>query len=221
MVDIFDEVDEELRADRAEALLKRYAGHLVVGAVLIVALTGGWQGWRWWEARRDLAAAEAFLGAMRTAEALPADSQAPAKITAAEAFQTLAADAPTGYRTLARLRAAGLRAAAGDLPGALTLWNEVAADSAADPILRDHANLAWVQHQIDSGNAAQLQARLAPLMAADNPWRALAAEAAALIELRLGRTEQARTALKALSTDTKAPDGVRARANGLLAQLGG
>ena len=33
MVDIFDEVDEELRADRAEALLKRYGGVIDGAAV--------------------------------------------------------------------------------------------------------------------------------------------------------------------------------------------
>lgn len=221
MVDIFDEVDEELRADRAEALFKRYLPHILAGATLIVAGTAGWQGWKWWEARRDQAAATAFVTTMRAADALPADAAGPARILVAEEFQKLAADAPTGYRALARLRAAALRAAGGDLPGALTLWNEVANDTAVDPILRDYAALVWVQHQVDRGDAGMLQARIAPLTVPGNPWRAMAAETSALVDLRAGRTEQARTALKTLAADTTAPDGVRARANGLLTQLGG
>ena len=221
VVDIFDEVDEELRADRAEALFKRFLPHILAGATLIVAGSAGWQGWKWWEARRDQAAATAFVTTMRAADALPADAAAPARIKVAEDFQKLATEAPAGYRALARLRAAALRAAGGDLPGALTLWNEVANDSSVDPILRDYAALVWVQHQVDGGDPAMLQARVAPLMAATNPWRAVASETAALIELRAGRTDQARAALKALAADTTAPDGVRARANGLLTQLGG
>ena len=39
--------------------------------------------------------------------------------------------APEGYKTLASLRAAGVKADAGDLPGAVALWNGVAADSGA------------------------------------------------------------------------------------------
>lgn len=221
MVDIFDEVDEELRADRAEALFKRYLPHILAGATLIVAGTAGWQGWKWWEARRDQAAATAFVATMRAADALPADAAAPARIQVAEEFQKLAADAPTGYRALARLRAAALRAAGGDLAGALTLWNEVASDSAVDAILRDYAALVWVQHQVDRGDPGMLQARIVPLTAPGNPWRAMATETAALVDLRAGRADQARAALKALAADTTAPDGVRARANGLLTQLGG
>lgn len=221
MVDIFDEVDEELRADRAEALFKRYLPHLLAGATLVVAATAGWQGWQWWQARQDQAAAAAFITTMRGADALPADAAAPARIEAAEKFQQLAAAAPAGYRALARLRAAGLRMQAGDPSGALTLLGEVSADSDVDPLLRDYATLLWVQNQIDRGDAAMLQARLAPLAVATNPWHSLAAEAGALIELRAGRTEQARIALKALAADATAPDGVRARANGLLTQLGG
>ena len=57
MVDIFDEVDEELRAERAQQLLKRYAGVIVAVALLIVAAAAGWQGWHWYQARRDQAAA--------------------------------------------------------------------------------------------------------------------------------------------------------------------
>ena len=38
MVDIFDEVDEELRAEKAKALLRRYGWLIVLGAVALLAL---------------------------------------------------------------------------------------------------------------------------------------------------------------------------------------
>jgi len=221
VVDIFDEVDEELRADRAQQLLKRYGGHLIALAVLVVVGVGGWQGWRWWEHRRDLAAAEGFLTAMRAAEALPADAPAAARLERAGSFEQLAATAPDGYRSLARLRAAALRAEGGDLPGALAQWEAVAADGSADAILRDHAALAWVRHQIDTGDPAALRARLAPLAGPGRPFRALALEASALLDMRLGNTDAARETLRTLAADTTAPDGVRGRANGLLTRLGG
>jgi len=221
VVDIFDEVDEELRADRAEALFKRYLPHILAAATLIVAAAAGWQGWQWWENRRDQQVATTFLATMRAAEALPPDAAAAERIRIADEFQKIADEAPGGYRTLARMRAAGLRANGNDIAGALALWSKVSDDSGVDPILRDYATLQWVQHQVDRGDPAMLQTRLSPLMAPANPWRALATEASALLDLRAGRTEQARTTLKALAADATAPDGVRARANGLLAQLGG
>jgi len=66
-----------------------------------------------------------------------------------------------------------------------------------------------------------LRARLAPLALPTNAWHALAQEAAALLDLRQGQTDQAKAALKTLAQDTTAPSGVRGRANGLLARLGG
>ena len=74
MVDIFDEVDEELRAERAQALLKRYGGVIVAAVLLIVAAAAGWQGWRWYQARQDQAAAAEYLTAMTLAEPTAAGS---------------------------------------------------------------------------------------------------------------------------------------------------
>lgn len=221
MVDIFDEVDEELRADRAQALLKRYSGVIIGAAVLIVAATGAWQAWNWWQMKQDLAAADAFLATQRQVEALAPTAATAERTALAEKFEQVAASAPAGYRVLARLRAAGLRAQAGDQAGAAAIALAVAADSATDPILRDYAQLLSVQYQIDEGDPAQLQARLVPLMAPDNTWRGLAREAQAMLTLRQGQTEQARTELRALAQDVTAPDGVRARANALLGRLGG
>lgn len=215
MVDIFDEVDEELRAERTQQLLRRYGGLIVAVALLIVGAAAGWQGWRWYEARQDRAAAVQFLGAMSLA------SQPANRPAAIAAFNGLANAAPDGYRTLARLREAALKADTGDLPGAIALWDEVAGDSSADPLLRDLASLMWAQHQIDSGDPALLQARLKPLAAPDNAWHALAQEQLALLDLRQGHADAAKTTLHRLAQDTTAPNGVRGRANALLQRLGG
>ncbi len=44
--DIFDEVDEDLRADRARKLLQKYGGLLVGAAVLVVIGVGGFKAWQ-------------------------------------------------------------------------------------------------------------------------------------------------------------------------------
>jgi hypothetical protein len=101
------------------------------------------------------------------------------------------------------------------------LWNRVADDAAADPLLRQAATLFAVEHALGTGDPAALAARLKPLVAADSPWHALAQEAQALLELKQGHDDAARTLLKQLAQDTATPEGVRGRANALLAQLGG
>ena len=220
MVDIFDEVDEDLRAERARRLLQRYGGFIVAAILLIIAGAAGWQGWRWWEERHDAASASAYLGAMFRADRLPPGT-AEGRAEAGAAFARVAAAAPEGYATLARLRAAALLADAGDLRAAAPLWDAVAGDGSADPLLRDLASLAWVQHHIDTGDPAALEARLKPLTAPDSAWRALALEAQALLDMRTGRADPAKEIFRQLAQDATAPDGVRDRANGLLNRLGG
>lgn len=212
--DILDEVEEDLRAERTKRLLARYGGVLVGAALLVVAGVAGQQGWRWYQSRGADQAAEAYLAAGRTAAEPNADLRA-----VAERYHTLAATAPDGYRTLARLRAAALRAEAGDRPGAIGEWDGIARDAAIDPLYRELATLLWAMHSIDAGDAAAIEARLAPL--AEGPWRASVEEVRALAAMKRQDAEAAKRILTGLSVNLMAPQGVRDRAGRLLAELGG
>lgn len=220
MVDIFDEVDEDLRAERAKKLLVRYGGVIVAACVAVVAGVGAWQAWNWWQAKQDAAAAAQFVGAMNLAEASPI-AGAGNQSSAIAAFDALSAGAPPGYRTLARLRAAALKAQQGDLPGALALWDQVAADGSADPLMRDLASLLWAERQLDKGDPALLEARLKPLILPGNTWRPMAREQLALLDLRQGREDVAKAAFRALADDVTAPAGVRGRSTVMLGRFGG
>jgi len=214
--DIFDEVQEDLRAERARGLMKRFGGLFVVALLLVLAGVAAWQAWQQHKARAAQHEAGLYLAAQALADGPKADR--------AQALPQLAAivgEAGPGYRTLARLREASLKADAGDAAGAATIWNDVSNDSQADPLLRDLASLQWALHQIDAGDPGAVSARLQPLSLPNNAWHALAQEAQALLALRQGQTDTARPLLKSLSADTTAPDGVRARAGGLLQRIGG
>jgi len=214
--DIFDEVEEDLRADRARRLLRRYGGLLLVAVVCVLLGVGAFQGWRGWRARETSRIANDFLAAMTIA-----DGAEVARQGAAPGFEKVAIDANAGYTTLARLRLAALKADSGDMPDALALWDSVSRDTSADLLLRDLATLRWAMHQIDRGDPATIDARLRPLLTQSNPWHALAQEGEALLALRRGDDTAARESLKRLAQDATAPDGVRGRANGLLSRLGG
>ena len=89
MPDIFDEVEEDLRADRMKRLLARYGGLLAGLMLLVVAGVAGLQGWRWWQERAAAQAAVAYLDAGRAAAEPGADGKA-----LADRFAAIAADDP-------------------------------------------------------------------------------------------------------------------------------
>ncbi len=218
MPDIFDEVSEDLRAERARRLLLHYGWLLVVAALAIVAAVGGWQYWRWHQGQTRASVAATFMTAAAAANS-PLDAQSPARTEATQTFADLAANGPSGYRALARLREASLKAGS-DLPAALALWDKVSSDEAADPDLRHLADLLWVQHQVDAGDPAAVAGRLAPLLATGNLWRPLAQECQALLKLRTGDKPGAIAVLRDIVAQPMTPNGVRARASGLLVRLG-
>jgi hypothetical protein len=116
---------------------------------------------------------------------------------------------------------AALLADSGKQSEALNLYNALATDGSADPLLRDLASLLWVEHQIDTGDPQLLEARLKPLALLDSPWRPLAERQLALLDLRQNKPDAARDVLKRLAVDGAAPSGVRDSAQLLLQQLGG
>ncbi len=221
MVDIFDEVSEDLRTERAALLLRRYGGLLIIAAVAVLIGVGAQQGWAWYKTRQNQQAATAYIAIndkISGQGSNPSNEQAAADVKSLTDF---AAAAPAGYRNIAKLRAAGLLVNAGKTVDAETIWNQIAADDAADPLLRDLANLLWAQHALGTAPNDQVADRLQPLTAPENPYHALAQETQGLLYLNEGKTDSAKALFNQLAADPTAPDGVRNRADGLLAKLNG
>ena len=220
--DIFDEVEEEVRAERMRGLLSRYGG-LILGAVLlVVAAVAGWRLRDYYQAQQDHAAAAQYLAALNQVQQVGAAGAAgeASRAGAVATLTKLAESGPAGYQALARLRLAALAGQAGKKQEALNLYNALATDQSADPLLRELAILLWAEHQIDSGDPQLLQSRLRPLAAPGSPWRPLAERQLALLDLRQNRVAQARDALRRLAVDGAAPSGLRESAQLLLQQLG-
>jgi hypothetical protein len=196
-------------------VLKSYAWLMIAAVVAIVAGVAGWQLWTRHQNQQDAAAATRYVAVQNAIE-----KPGSAKADQIGPLEQIAASAPEGYKTLSRLREAALKADAGDLPGAIALWNAVAADSSADRLLRDFASLTATARDLDHGDPAQLEARLKPLTEAGNAWSALAREQLAMLDLRQGKVDDARKKLRALTFDANAPSGVRARASALLSGPG-
>jgi hypothetical protein len=213
VADIFQEVDEEIRRDRFADLWKRYGAFVIAACIAVVVGTGGRVAYREWREASRLELAERYRAAAELAQ-----KNQPAE--AAKAFAAIAEDAPGGYGVLARLREAAAHAEAGDRAAALAAYDRLAADSSAEKVYRDLARLHAAMLLADQAPAAEVELRLEPLLAADNPWRHSARELKGLVALREGRANDARQAFQAIVDDATAPGAVRARAQQMLQTTG-
>lgn len=216
MSDIFREVDEDIRRDKLVSFWQRYGGAVVASAVLIVVGTAGYVGWKHWrtgQMEERTAVLSTALSKIRPEQnAAPVDTKA-----GADALAQAAQQLGGGHATIARLYEAGLRARDGQRDQAIALYDSLAGDSEATPLLRDLALLMSIQLQVDTGDIAALQGRLAPLLATGNAWRASATELAGLLAIRSGDNARAAELFRGLAEDADAPQGVRARATELAA----
>jgi hypothetical protein len=209
--EIFDEVQEEVRREQLKRLWERYSTLILTVAFLIVGGVGGWRAYIYWEGKK---AQEA--GAQFEAAATLADQQKPAEAEAA--FAKLANDAPTGYRTLARLRAAG-EVAARDVPAAVKLYDGIAADRSVGQAEQDLAALRAANLLIDTASYADIKARLEPLTGATRTFRHSARELLAVSAWRNKDMTAARQWIDLISTDPVSPQSLRSRMEALQALL--
>jgi len=213
LADIFHEVDEEVRRERLQKLWERYSIYIIALAVLVVAGIGAWRGYEWWLGKQAMAAGAQFEQALTLGEQ---GKHAEAE----QAFAKIAADAPKGYRVLARFRAAAELAQ--DKPAeAVKAYDQIAADGSLGQTLQDLATLRAGMLLVDTAPLADMEKRLTPLTEPARSFRASARELLALSAWHNKDVTAAKTYLDMIAADAETPAGVRARAEVLSALIAG
>ena len=211
MADIFHEVDEEVRRERLQKLWDRYSIYVIGLAVLIVVAIGAWRGYEYWQAKQAAAAGAAFESALSLSEAgKHAEADA--------AFAKIAAEAPAGYRMLARLRAAA-EIAQTKPADAVKAYDELAADASLGATLQDLAAVRAGTLMVDTAPLAEMQHRLDPVAEPGHAFRHNARELLALSAWRNHDFTAARRYIDMIAGDGETPPGVRARADVLSALI--
>jgi hypothetical protein len=207
VVDVFEEVESELRSERYQALAKRLLPWVIAGllaGVLIVAGVIGYQKYRENAANK---ASDAYAAGLKSLEGGDADG-------AYAKFGQVPAGAGA-YQALALMQQAGIRLAGGNAKQAVELFDK-AADAAPKSkigaIIADAARLKSAFALMDQGSYPEIEARLKPLTEEGRPYRAEAREALALAKLQAGKVKEARQDFVVLSLSTDAPESLKNRA---------
>ncbi len=211
MSDIFDEIADDLRSEKLRKLWSQYSFVVYGLAVAIVIGTAAYVYHGHQRRLRDEAAGTRF----EAAQAL-ATQKKPEE--AAKAFEAIAKNAPEGYASLARLRAAE-ETGINNRAAAVKLFDAIAADSAVDPLLRGVAQLHAAILVADTASKDELERRLGILM--DGPFRQSAREFLALAALNRGDYPSAGRLFEQIITDPSAPPSLRERARAFLSLVQG
>lgn len=211
MVDVFEQVEEELRSDRYKRLARTWLP--VAGGVLLVALIAALAIWGWdsWQTSK---ADKASLAYDRGMESMEANNP----IGADAAFIQAAKDGNGAYRSMALQQRAAIALAANRVPEAIEHL-DAAAKASSDPLLSDPAAYKAALLAMDSETLEQIEARLEPIAKEGRPFSAFALEALAMARLQHGQVAPAREALVLLKNGLDTPAIVTQRADLAIAAI--
>lgn len=211
MVDVFEQVEEELRSERYKRLARTWLP--VVGGVLLVSLIAAlaWWGWQSWETSKAEKAAVAYQTGL---EALEAGNPVAADVAFAQAVD----NGNAAYKSLALQQRAGVAVATNKIPEAIAFLDE-AAKANGDELLADPARLKAAMLLMDTATLADIEARLTPLTEEGRPLRPFAQEALAMARLQNGQLPQARELFVLLSLGQDVPESVQEKASAAIAMI--
>jgi hypothetical protein len=203
--DIFREVDEEIRRDELKGIWDKYGLYILGLCALIIGGVGGFKGWQAYQSSQAEKAGSNYAYALDL-------EQAGKKDDALKAFESIASKGPNGYGNLARFRLAGAQATAGNVDQAIASYNQLAADTKLDGILRNLAQVRASYLLLDQGKSAEVEKRMTPLNVKSNPWRNSAREILALNAYQASEMRKANLLFGEIIADPTAPGGIRQRA---------
>ncbi len=208
MADIFREVDEEVRRDKAVLFFEKYQFWLLAVALLVIAVTAGWRIYDYYKTQAAEQASARFEAALQLAhDGKSAEAEA--------AFEAIAKDAPAGYRALAQLRAID-ELSTRDPAAAIKAYEALASEPSYDPSLASVARFRAAMLDIDVDDPKTFAEKVTPMAGPTGAFRFSVRELLALAAFKQGDYEAAGRWLDQIVSDPKAPAGLRSRAEAFL-----
>lgn len=201
---LLQEIENELQRQHYEKLWQLYGKYIIGGAFAIVLATAAYTGWRAHRNSVEQTDTSVYLTHASDISKTP-EQKIAAYLDMAQKTKT------EGPAVFARLQAAAIALRQDDFAKAGEILNALATDAKVDTVLRQYADLLYVQSQMDNGDPAVLLARLQPLMH-DTAWRAAATEYAGYLTLKLGKKAEAQALFAKLADSPEAPTTLAERA---------
>jgi hypothetical protein len=212
VADLFQEIDEELRQDKASKLWSIYGKYIIAVVIIIIGLVAGYRFWQ----HDQIAKAEKASVIYESAMALGSsgDVRGAIKILSDPEVNEI-----PGYMALATMQKANLALKIKDIDGAMLTFQAIKNDDAVASVIRDLAHFNYILVRLKAKSETLEIRKLDELIQSDNPWRFMAKELRVSRALDNGNIALAKTLLSELTDDENTPDRLRGRMTELLKAL--
>lgn len=210
---LFREIDDELRQDKATVLWKKYGSTFIAAIVAMILAVAGYEGWKHYDRGERETIGTEYALALEFARNNELEE-------AEQAFQNLSSE-KSGYGVLAGLQRAALLAQQKKYEEAANAYFLIAQNGEVSQVFREMALVMGAMNGIDSLGGDEVIRRLEPLVSGASPWRHSAKEMTAFAYAQTGKFDEAKKLFQELSEDAATPAGVRQRADEFVKTYGG
>jgi hypothetical protein len=211
VVDFINEVEEELRKDDYNRLLKKYGPAIGIVLFLIIAGTGFIEYRKYAKDKKAQAISAFYTSADKKLDAGETDA-------AVQAFVELGETGPDGYAGLSLMRAAAIQKEQGDTMGAVRFFDQ-AAERFTIPRHKQLAQLKAAYLLADVGAYSDVIGRLDALAVKDAPYEHLSRELLGFAHSEAGNAAAAREQFSFLTSIPGVPGTVKQRAEQSMALI--
>ncbi|GAA5100147.1 tetratricopeptide repeat protein [Bartonella acomydis] len=188
------EVNAEFRQEKAVAFWRRYGFSIIGAVVLFILMIIAYQIYHHQQIKKAGYIGDAFVKSLDFADTRHFDE-------AVKQLETVKASHFGGYPFLARLREASLFMEQGNTIKSVEIFDSVAADKAAPPILRKVAKIRAAYILVDTGTLADVEKRIKDMANDIDPMRMSAREALGLAAYKAGKIDEAVDYFKKISAE--------------------
>ena len=203
------EVAEEAKSDRLKSLWDQYGMYIVIVVAVILTFTVSFETFKAWKNKKDQELSNAY------AVALSLQSQGRFE----ESMNILQNLSQAGgiYGDIARLQIANLRFDEGKNEEALEILSLLADDDDVNPQIREISIIKLASYKLDTkAPAEEIKELLSPLMQEDSSWNPIDKEMLAMLAIRDGNLEEAKSEYEAVINSTNVQDSLKSRAQDML-----
>ena len=212
MADLFQEIDDELRQDKASRMWRVYGKYVVAAAIVIILSVGGYKFWQQKQLDDGETASIAYEAAL--ARSVSGDHKGAIDQLNEEEIGTVA-----GYAALSQMQKANLAMKINDFEAALITFKDIAENDNYPQSIKEWASFRHAAVSVEKQIGSNAHADLDSLIATDSPWRFLAKEIKAIKEIETGNKSGAKAIFSELADDENAPERLRLRAAEFLKTL--
>ena len=208
----FKEVSEDVQNDRLKKIWDTYGLHIIIAIIIVLTIAVSFETLKAWRVKRNETWSDAYAYALNLQNQGKYD----------ESLKVLADIAQKNkgiYSDIAEIQKANILFEQGKNAEALALLENIVQNEDINPKMRHITAVKLATYKLDTAPRDEIEKLLTPLMQEESSWKNIAKEMLAMLEIREGNIEKAKTIYEEILNSPDLSDGLKLRVQDMLSAL--